>query len=43
VANFWGLATGEWKEAGTRAKRLLAVGTAIMIVAMVVTSLALWA
>jgi L-rhamnose-H+ transport protein len=43
VANFWGLATGEWKDAGPRAKRMLGMGTAIMIVAMVVTSLALWA
>jgi len=36
VANFWGIATGEWKSAGPRALRFLGVGIAIMIVALVI-------
>lgn len=40
VANFWGLVTGEWKGAGSRALGYLAAGTGIMIVAMIVISLA---
>jgi L-rhamnose-H+ transport protein len=40
VANFWGLVTGEWKGAGSRALRYLAAGTGVMIVAMVVISMA---
>ena len=40
VANAWGLMTGEWKGAGSRALRYLAAGTGIMIVAMIVISMA---
>jgi L-rhamnose-H+ transport protein len=40
VANFWGLAMGEWKGASPRAKQLLGMGTGIMIVALIVISLA---
>lgn len=40
VANLWGQATGEWKNAGTPALRRLAAGNAIMIVALVVIALA---
>ncbi len=40
VANVWGLITGEWKGAGSRALGYLAAGTGIMIVAMIVISMA---
>jgi L-rhamnose-H+ transport protein len=40
IANFWGLVTGEWKGAGTRALGYLAAGTGVMIVAMIVISMA---
>lgn len=40
VANAWGLVTGEWKGAGSRALGYLAAGTGIMIVAMIVISMA---
>lgn len=36
VANFWGIATGEWKNARARALRYLATGILFMIAALVV-------
>lgn len=36
VANFWGLATGEWKQAPAGARRLLAVGIVVLIAALLV-------
>jgi len=36
VANAWGIATGEWRDAGRSAYRYLAAGNALMIVALVV-------
>lgn len=36
VANFWGVATGEWKSAPPRALRLLAAGIVILIAALAV-------
>jgi L-rhamnose-H+ transport protein len=40
IANLWGFLTGEWKNAGRQALRYLAVGDAVMIVALVVIGLA---
>jgi hypothetical protein len=40
VANFWGIATGEWKNAGPRALRSLAAGIVLMIAALVIISAA---
>ncbi len=39
VANFWGMLTGEWQGAGPKAYRYLALGNAVMIVALVVIAL----
>ncbi|MDW8131210.1 MAG: L-rhamnose/proton symporter RhaT [Bryobacterales bacterium] len=36
VANFWGLATGEWRQAPARARRLLAAGIVVLIAALLV-------
>jgi len=36
VANFWGLATGEWKQAPPQARRLLKLGIAVLIAALIV-------
>lgn len=36
VANFWGLATGEWKQAPSKAKRLLAAGIVVLIAALII-------
>jgi L-rhamnose-H+ transport protein len=38
VANLWGILTGEWKGAGSKALRYLAAGNAVMILALVVIS-----
>lgn len=40
VANFWGIATGEWKNAGPRALRHLAAGILLMVAALVIISAA---
>lgn len=40
VANFWGIVTGEWKNAGLRALRCLAAGIVIMIAALAVMAAA---
>lgn len=36
VANFWGLATGEWKQAPGRARRYLAAGIVVLVAALIV-------
>jgi len=36
VANFWGILTGEWKNAGPRALRLLAAGVVVLIGALII-------
>ena len=36
VANFWGLATGEWRQAPQQALRLLKLGIAVLVLALVV-------
>jgi hypothetical protein len=36
VANLWGLATGEWKNADRRAFRYLGAGIAVIIAAAVI-------
>jgi len=40
IANFWGLLTGEWKGAGSKALGYLGAGTAVMVIAMIVISMA---
>ncbi len=35
VANFWGLFTGEWRQAGSRALRFLFVGIVVLIAALI--------
>jgi L-rhamnose-H+ transport protein len=39
VANFWGILTGEWKNAGSRARGYLTAACAVMILALIVISL----
>ncbi len=39
VANFWGLLTGEWKKAGSKARGYLTAANAVMILALIVISL----
>lgn len=40
TASFWGVATGEWKGAGTRAWRLMTGGVVVLLLAVCVLSLA---
>ena len=39
VANFSGLATGEWKEAGKKSKQWLYGGLLVMVIGIVIVSL----
>jgi L-rhamnose-H+ transport protein len=39
VANFWGVLTGEWKNAGPKARGYLTAANAVMIAALIVISL----
>jgi L-rhamnose-H+ transport protein len=34
VANLWGLATGEWRQAGRKPKRVMTAGLVILVLAM---------
>lgn len=39
VANFWGLVTGEWKQAPPRARRLLTAGIVVLVGALLIIGL----
>lgn len=39
VANVWGIATGEWKQAGRRALQVMSAGLAIVVMSMFVVGL----